>query len=367
MKNSITTAALAASLAVSLAAPAGAQPAKPVPKPATYAVIGDWPYSKVLLDSARSLIDSINADPQVELVLHIGDIRSGSMPCTGVGLDPAPGSADPGWNDGIFRLFEQFTKPFVFTPGDNDWTDCHKKKQGISGAPMKELAAVRKLFYPTPGTTLGVQKKRVQTQARAFDRGHPADAQFVENVLWQQSGVVFVTVNMPGSNNDGLPWTAPFTDEPARMREAAERTGAGLRWLQAAFTRAAKDNAKAVLIGTQADMWDPEAAASDGDGLGGYTFFVHELANMALRFKRPVLLINGDSHVYGTDQPLADPSSVNGRIHGTPAVPNLTRITVQGSTNAPAEWLRLKIDPAKAEVFSWENVVYCKDPKTSCP
>ena len=32
-------------------------------------------------------------------------------------------------------------------------------------------------------------------------------------------------------------------------------------------------------------------------------------------------------------------------IHGTQAVPNLTRITVQGSTNAPAEWLRLTIDP----------------------
>jgi len=367
MKNRITTAALAASLAVSLAAPVGAQPARSQPQPATYAVIGDWPYSNLLRASAGSLIDSINADPQVELVLHIGDIRSGSMPCTGAGLDPVPASADPGWNEGIFRLFEQFAKPFVFTPGDNDWTDCHKKKQASSGAPMKELAAVRKLFYPAPGTTLGMQKKAVQTQARDFDRGHPADAQFVENVVWQQSGVVFVTVNMPGSNNDGLPWSAPFTDEPARMREAAERTGAGLRWLQAAFARAAKDNAKAVLIGTQADMWDPEAAASDGDGLGGYTFFVHELAEMTLRFKRPVLLINGDSHVYGSDRPLADPSSVNGRIHGTPAVPNLTRITVQGATNAPAEWLRLKIDPASPEVFSWENVVYCKDPKTRCP
>jgi hypothetical protein len=53
MKNRLTTAALAASLAVSLAAPAGAQPAKPFPQPATYAVIGDWPYSKILFDSAR--------------------------------------------------------------------------------------------------------------------------------------------------------------------------------------------------------------------------------------------------------------------------------------------------------------------------
>jgi hypothetical protein len=359
MKKRLAAAVVSASLAVSLAAPAAAQPA-------TYAIIGDWPYSKVLLDSARLLIDSINADPQVELVLHIGDIRSGSMPCTGAGLDPVPASADRGWNDAILGLFEQFHKPFVFTPGDNDWTDCHKKKQASSGAPMKELEAVRRQFYPTPGTTLGMQKKRVETQARAFDPGHPADAQFVENVMWQQAGVMFLTLNMPGSNNDGLPWSAPFADEPTRTREAAERTGAALRWMQSAFARATKENAKAVLIGLQADMWDPEAAASDGDGLNGYTPFVHELATLALRFRHPVLLINGDSHVYGSDRPLADPASVNGRIHGTPAVPNLTRITVQGATNAPAEWLRLRIDPAKPDVFSWENVVYCRDPKSGC-
>jgi hypothetical protein len=366
--KSIATAALAASLVIPLAAPAAdPQPAKRLPQASTLAVIGDWPYNSVLHKSARLLIDSINADPQVQLVLHIGDIHSGSMPCTGAGLDPVPAGADPKWNEGIFRLFEQFRKPLVYTPGDNEWTDCHKKKQATSGAPLDELAGVRKLFFPTPGTTLGMQKKRVRTQAQSFDRSHPADAQFVENVMWQQAGVVFVTVHMPGSNNDGLPWTAPFTNETARVREVAQRTGAGLRWLQAAFARAAKEDAKAVLIGVQADMWDPEAAASDGDGLGGYTFFVHELANLVLRFRRPVLLINGDSHVYGADRPLADPASATGKMHGAPAVPNLTRITIQGSTNAPAEWLRLKIDPGAGEVFRWDNVVYCKSPQDSCP
>ncbi|WP_394807929.1 hypothetical protein [Nitrosomonas sp.] len=29
-------------------------------------------------------------------------------------------------------------------------------------------------------------------------------------------------------------------------------------------------------------------------------------------------------------------------------MPNLTRITVQGSTTAPSEWLRLTIDPSQA-------------------
>jgi hypothetical protein len=333
----------------------------------TLAVFGDWPYSTVLLNSAHLLIDSVNGDPDVRLVLHVGDIHSGSMACTGAGLNPIPAGSVPGWNQGIFNLFEQFREPFVYTPGDNEWTDCHKTKEFSSGAPLNELAAVRQLFFPNPGVTLGVDKRKVLSQAKAFERTHPFDAQFVENVMWKQSQVVFVTVNLPGSNNDGLVWTAPFTDETARAREAAQRTGAAIRWLQSAFGRAMEDGAKAVVIGLQADMWDPAAAAPGGDGLGNYTLFVHELANLALRFGRPVLLINGDTHVFFSDKPLADPSSATGRIHGAPAVPNLTRITVQGSTSAPSEWLKLKIDPHAADVFTWTNVPYCSNPTVSCP
>src|SRR2546427_8105468 len=74
--------------------------------PLTLAVYGDWPYSQALLDAAPLLIDSINADPKVRLVMHVGDIHSGSMPCTGAGLNPLPVNANPGWNEGVFDLFE---------------------------------------------------------------------------------------------------------------------------------------------------------------------------------------------------------------------------------------------------------------------
>jgi hypothetical protein len=332
----------------------------------TIAVIGDWPYNQLLLDNASLLINSVNSDRKVSLVMHVGDIHSGSLPCTGAGLAPIPAGSNPGWNEGIYNLFQQFRPPVVYTPGDNEWTDCHKKKQFSSGAPLNELAAVRGLFFRDPGFTLGAERIHVSTQARDFDRKHPADAQFVENVMFERNGVVFATLNMPGSNNDGLTWTAPFTNETARVAEAATRTLADLRWLDAAFDRAEEEHARAMVIGLQADMWDPAAIVAGGDGLGNYTAFVHQLAQRALRFGKPVLLINGDSHVYGADQPLADPASASGKIHGTPAVPNLTRITVQGSTTAPAEWLKLTINPESAQVFSWENVPYCKDPLSTC-
>src|SRR6185295_6911580 len=116
----------------------------------------------------------------------------------------------------------------------------------------------------------------------------------------------------------------------------------------------------------QADMFDPAALAPGADGLSAFTPFVQKLADLSVRFARPVLLINGDSHIYGEDKPLADPNSATGQIHHTQAVPNLTRITVQGSTNAPAEWLKLTIDTHQPNPFSWTNIAYCNDPATSC-
>jgi hypothetical protein len=334
-------------------------------KPLTLAVFGDWPYSLDLVAAAPLLINSINADPKVSLVLHVGDIHSGSMPCTGAGLLPLPVGSNPAWNLAIFALFDHFKDPVVYTPGDNEWTDCHKKKEFSSGAPLNELASVRNLFFPFPGLTLGGRKMLVLSQAQAHDPTHPADAQFVENVMWKDAQMVFVTLNVPGSNNDGLPWTAPFTDEAARTQEVAERGGANLRWLERAFSMAQDERAKAVVIGLQADMWDPAALVPGGDGLAGYTEFVRKLADLSLHFGRTMLLLNGDSHLFEADHPLADPSSPTGLIHGTAAVPNLTRITVQASTNKPRESLRLTIDPHSSGVFSWQNVVYCD--ATTCP
>ena len=69
------------------------------------------------------------------------------MPCTGAGLSPIPKDSDPTWNQKIFNLFAQFEDPLVYTPGDNEWTDCHETKEFSSGAPLNELAAVRSLFF----------------------------------------------------------------------------------------------------------------------------------------------------------------------------------------------------------------------------
>ena len=121
----------------------------------TLAVYGDWPYSLDLLSKAPLLIGSINSDPDVSLVLHVGDIHSGSMLCT----------AD--WNQGIFNLFQQFEDPFVYTPGDNEWTDCHRPKEG-NHDPLGELANVRALFFPVRGLRLARSRSACSVRANCF-------------------------------------------------------------------------------------------------------------------------------------------------------------------------------------------------------
>src|SRR5262249_26452719 len=152
--------------------------------------------------------------------------HSGSMACTSAGILPPIPTSNPGWNDGIFFQFQQFKMPVVYTPGDNEWTDCHKSKEFKSGAPLKELAAIRTLFFSKPGHTLGGTDKLVTTQAQSYDPTYRDDADYVENVMWESHKVLFMTLNLPGSNNDTIPWTNGFEDTTARNAEVAARTAA---------------------------------------------------------------------------------------------------------------------------------------------
>ena len=74
-----------------------------------------------------------------------------------------------------------------------------------------------------------------------------------------------------------------------------------------------------------------------------------------LEFGHPVLLLEGDSHDFKVDNPLASGDPAHGV---TTPVPNLTRIVVQGgSAHFPLEYLRVTIDPRqKSSPFSWERV-----------
>lgn len=343
----------------------------------TFAAYGDAPYGTSPTDDSQTLatpafVSNVNADPEVSLVLHVGDIHSGKQYCT------------EAYDRTVFSLWSAFQDPLVYTPGDNEWTDCHKKAEGggaynattqqidyvldaaqnpvdyAKGDPMANLALVRSIFFPTPGVALGGGSKQVLSQASYFDAGHPTDATFVENVMWLDSKVLFVTINLPGgSNNDIDVWYGAPTASAPQAQEAFDRTEADLRWLDAAFTQAAANNAVGMVIAWQADVWDPEKGAAHQTG---YESLVQSLATHTLAFGKPVLMLNGDSHVYQSGNPLSA-SDPNYAMHPGYDVPNFHRIVVHGSTS-PLEWLKIEVDPSANAAnganaygpFSWQQV-----------
>jgi hypothetical protein len=360
----VTVAAAALTLSLASAASGAPAPAFGIGSGGTQsvAVFGDEPYGTSPTDTAQfqatpAFIDSINADPDVRSVLHVGDIHSGKQFCT------------EAYDRSVFDLWRRFDDPLVYTPGDNEWADCHKPAEGggtynsatgqidyvtdvdgnpvdyAGGNPVANLDLIRSIFFPDPGLTLGAHRRLVLSQAfwaRYFDRSHPSDARFVENAIYVQGRTLFVTVNLPGgSNNDNDVWYGAPTQSAAQAREVSDRTGADLRWLDLAFRIARADpRIGSVVIGAQADMWDPEKGAAHQ---AAYEPFVRSIASHTAAFGRPVLMFNGDSHVYQSGNPLS-PADPVAYIHPGYDVPNFHRVVVHGST-FPLEWLKLTIDP----------------------
>ncbi|MGN6187580.1 MAG: hypothetical protein ACTHOE_01670 [Conexibacter sp.] len=348
--------------------------------PLTLALYGDAPYGASNGDTAAfaatpAFVDAVNRDPAVDLVAHVGDIHSGSQKCT------------VAYDQSVADMWSAFKDPLVYTPGDNEWTDCQKAKElpggDFGGDPLQNLAAVRSIFFPRPGYTLGGRPKQVISQAQV---GTGTDAGYVENVIWEQSQTLFVTVNIPGgSNNDadnwfGLPRTQAQTDE------IAQRTQADLDWIDRAFAQAQADGVGSVVILEQADMWDLDGKAASH--IANYKPFVDSIASHTSAFGNPVLLFNGDSHMYRSDNPLVqgapcaietgapdtstqacpDDAYANQAANGGAYdVPNFHRIVVHGGTTFPAqplEYTRLTDDPRADNPtsstsfgpFSWQRV-----------
>ncbi|HEY9225354.1 MAG TPA: hypothetical protein VIP11_01825 [Gemmatimonadaceae bacterium] len=310
----------------------------------TYAVIGDFPYGPVKRAEMPALIDKINSDPAVERVIHLGDIKAGS----------AADCSDAYFVD-IRTQFDRFDDPFVYTPGDNEWTDCHvaSKNNGLY-TPTERLIAVRNVFFPVIGRTLGVHSAQVTSQAEV----DPANAQYVENVLWTHANVVFATFNVTGSNDDKADWGTPLPADaanyPSQTQERATRLQANRAWLERTFERAKE--AKAVVLALQADMWDG-TLATRSTTIEAYDDLVVQIGTLSAKFGKPVLLLEGDSHVFRVDQPFVPTSPLFGLHPNTPVAPNVTRLVVNGSSSR-TEYVRLTINPEAKDgnVFTFVEV-----------
>ncbi len=279
------------------------------------AVIGDTPYGDEQTAAFPRLVADINDAPAPDLVLHAGDVKSGSTPCAG------------GWLDHMRAADSSFDDPLVYVPGDNEWTDCHQPEAGRY-APLDRLAALRERLYPIAGRTLGERPMTVQSQAQD---AAPRYWEYVENVRFRRASVVFATLHVVGSRNDLQPWSGlPAGDRPVqREAEFESRRAANLAWIDAAFRRATRGDAAGVLLLQHAEPV-PER---------GYRAERRSIKQHARDFGRPVLLVHGDEHAFEAER-------------GYAGVENLTRLETYGAD--VDHWIALRVDPTSNTVFRWD-------------
>ena len=130
-----------------------------------------------------------------------------------------------------------------------------------------------------------------------------------------------------------------------------------------AFCSARDRRDKAVAIYLQADMFDPTYEPEPGTNRA-FVPFIQALIEESTRFQRAggeTYVIDGDSHVFNVDHPLAAGSRWL-EFYGVRGSSGLTRITVDGSDNN-TNWLRVGVNlGARQGVLSWRQVPYSSVP-----
>ena len=330
----------------------------------TYAIglWGDLPYSDVQAQvGVPNLIADMNKQ-DLAFTAHDGDLKAGN----GTNGSVTPTVCSDALYLQSLAYLNALKAPAMFTPGDNDWTDCDRAANGGFNS-LERLDYERALLFSTPFSQ-GQHKMKQEVQALPLCKGFVAgtasgtttykDVPCVENRRWVVGRVVYATINIQGSCNN-------LCDTFPDPTEYMARNTADIAWMQDTFNEAKQRDSVAIMFITQADPgWDGsdvtraplrdpktlmEADANSGS-LDGFHDFLVALRDQVVAFRKPVAWVHGDSHYFRIDKPFSN--SLGQRLE------NFTRVETFGDhqengTN-DVNWLKVVIDANSREVFSYQ-------------
>lgn len=313
---------------------------------------GDMPYSDVqALTGVPNLIADMNSQ-HLAFTVHDGDLKAGN----GTVGSTTPTTCTDALYDQALRFFNSLEAPAIFTPGDNDWTDCDRASNGGFSS-RERLDHERSVFF-SDSFSLGQRRIQQDVQAAPLCLGTTGLVPCVENRRWTFGRVTYATLNIQGSCNN-LCDTAPDPDEYAL------RNAANIAWMTATFQDAiARDSAALMFIAQANPGWDstdgtrgvlrnPRTLA-ETDGLpDGFQEFLLALRQQVIAFGKPVAYVHGDTHYARVDKPFLDAS---GR-----RLENFTRVETFGDSpangNNDVHWMKVLVDTHSREVFAYQPQV----------
>jgi hypothetical protein len=328
---------------------------------------GDMPYSDVQAQvGVPNLIADMN-NSDISFSIHDGDLKAGSGTA---GSATVTTCADGLYTQALGYL-NSLQQPAFFTPGDNDWTDCDRPANG-SFNELERLQHERQVMFNTDHS---FGQKTMQTEVQSTPlcvgttnttAGSTAGPYFptpcVENRRWTFHKVTFATVNVQGTCNNlcGSGGSAP--DAGGDPVEYAARNAADLQWLQDTFDEAKADGSAGVMIvwqadpgfdktdGSRAPLRDPQTLVETDGAADGFHDILAKLRALTIDFKKPIVLVYGDSHYFRVDKPFLDSS---GR-----RLENFTRVETfgdnQGNGTNDVNWVKALIDPQSRDVFAFQ-------------
>jgi hypothetical protein len=330
---------LAAAAAIYVGVAQGAGPASPAQGrgPSTYTIglFGDMPYNALGRSQYPNLLADINS-AGVSFSVFDGDLKAGG-----------DGTCADSLYTTALDNFNKLERPLVWLPGDNDWTDCWGRYGPATGGfdPIERLNHERELFASSD-QSLG---QKTLTLTRESSEGGDY-GKYSENVRWTYGPVVYVGLNVQGSNDnypyagvDGENRTQDQIDE--QRAEERARKAANIHWLDESFDYAKQTGARGVMVVWQADPnFNNEQHLADTRSWDAYPQYVDALRRNTIAFGGQVALVHGDSHYFKVDKPL------NGADGGVLA--NFTRVETFGARNT--HWVSATIDPADPNLFVFE-------------
>lgn len=285
-------------------------------QPISFGLLGDTPYSDWERARLPDLMDHM-AREDLAFVVHVGDIKSGASVCS----------------DAVFKdirdVFQASALPLVYLPGDNEWTDCYRRSNGRYD-PLERLNKLRELFFMDE-YALGHGRLALSRQS-----AEPGFAAYRENVRWEAGGVLFMGLNLTGSDNNFHGTTRAGGPVP----EFVQRSAANQAWLAQSFAQARSKKLPGIMLMMQGNPRFDDFNA--GRGHPGYQDFLTQLRRETRAFEGQVVLVHGDTHWHRVDQPMRHPAT-----HAV--VRNFTRVETFGYPFFG--WVQASVDVNDPQVF----------------
>jgi hypothetical protein len=247
-------------------------------EPVIFSAMGCGPYTPPDKPAAAFYLRQENRERTSEFMVHLGDIfktapvkkadapaSPAKKPAPSEPLPPDQLPTEAEYRETADLLTNGNTIPTWIVVGDNEWSDLEDPAQGWKWW-QKYYSKFEERFQPAWKTERQAERP--------------------ENFTFLRKGVVFIGINLVGGRiHDPAEWLVRLPQDAA--------------WIKEVLTRPAMSDVRAAVILCQANPF----VLKPGDPKEKFKPFVVPFRQAAADWKKPLLFLHADGHVWVDDQP----------------------------------------------------------------